>query len=100
MGPHKIAKLCKAKDIVNKTKMPLINWKSIFTSPKSDRVLISNIHKELKKLCSRKSNIPIKKWGTDINKEFSTKEDQMAEKHLKKGSTFLIIMEMQIKTTL
>jgi hypothetical protein len=28
---------------------------------------------------ARKSNIPIKKWGTELNKEFSTEEYQMAE---------------------
>jgi hypothetical protein len=42
-----------------------------------------NIYKELKKLASRKSNNPIKKWSTVLNKEFSTEEYQMAEKHLK-----------------
>jgi hypothetical protein len=39
---------------------------------------------ELKKVDSRKSNNPIKKWGSELNKEFSPKEYQMAEKHLKK----------------
>jgi hypothetical protein len=33
-------------------------------------------------------------------KEFSTKEYRMDEKYLKKCSTFIIIREMQIKTTL
>jgi hypothetical protein len=63
---------CKAKDTVNKTKRPPTNWERIFTNPKSDRGLISNIYKELKKLDSRNSNNPIKKWGTEPNKEFST----------------------------
>jgi hypothetical protein len=51
-------------------------------------------------LNSRKSNIPIKNWGTELNKEFSTEEYLMAEKHLKKCSSFLTSREMQIKTTL
>jgi hypothetical protein len=75
MGPHKIAKLSKAKDTVNKTKRPPTDWESSFANPKSDRGLISNIYKELKKVDSRNSNKPIKKKkGTELNKEFSTEE--------------------------
>jgi hypothetical protein len=39
-------------------------------------------------------------WGTELNREFSTKESRMTEKQLKKCSTSLVIREMQIKTTL
>jgi hypothetical protein len=56
----KLQSFCKAKDTVNKTKKPPTHCKRIFTNPKSDRGLISNISKELKKLDSRKSNNPIK----------------------------------------
>jgi hypothetical protein len=59
---------CKAKDTVNKTRRPPKDWERIFTNPKSDRGLISNIYKELKKMDSRKSNNPIKKWGTKLNR--------------------------------
>jgi hypothetical protein len=69
-------------------------------NPIPDRGLIANIYKELKKLDSRKSNNTIKKWGTELNKEFSTEEYRMAKKHLKKCSTSLVIREMQIKITL
>jgi hypothetical protein len=68
----------------------------IFTNPKSDGGLISNIYKELKKIDSRISNNTIKKNC----KEFPTEEYQMAEKHLKKCSRSLIIRKMQIKTIL
>jgi hypothetical protein len=92
--------LCKAKGTVNRTKREPTDWGKIFTNPTTNRGLISNIYKELKKLDSREPNNPFKKWGTELNKEFSTEEYRMAEKHLKKCSTSLVIREMQIKTTL
>jgi hypothetical protein len=52
----KLQSFCKAKDTVNKTKRPPKDWERIFTNPKSDRGLISNKYKELKKLNSRNSN--------------------------------------------
>ena len=52
----KLQSFCKAKDTVNKTKRPPTDWEKIITNPKSDRGLISNIYKELKKLDSRNSN--------------------------------------------
>ena len=79
----KLQSFCKAKNTVNKTKRPPTHWERIFSNPKSDRGLISNIYKELKKLNSREPNNPIRKWGTEVSKEFSTEEYQMAEKHLK-----------------
>jgi hypothetical protein len=81
-------------------------WKGFFINPKSDRGILSNIYKELKKLESRNSNKPIKKYGSELKKkkkkkkEFSPEEYQMAEKHLKKCSASLIIRNMQIKATL
>ena len=91
---------CKARDIVNRTQRQPIDWEKIFTNLTSNRGLISNIYKELKKVDSRKSNSAIKKWGTELNKGFSTEEYRVAEKHLKKCSTSLVIREIQIKTTL
>jgi hypothetical protein len=56
----KLQSFCKAKDTVNKTKWQPIDWGKIFSNPKSDRGLISNIYKEIKKLDSIKPNNPIK----------------------------------------
>ena len=81
----KLQSFCKAKDTVNKTKRPPTDWERIFTYSKSDKGLITNIYIKLKKLDSGKTNNPIKNWGTGLNKEFSTEEYRMAEKHLKKN---------------
>ena len=56
----KLQSFCKAKDTVNKTKRQPRDWEKIFINPKSDRGLISNVHKGLKKLDSREANNPIK----------------------------------------
>jgi hypothetical protein len=64
----KLPSFCKAKDTVNKTKRQPTVWEMIFSNPKSYRGLISNIYKELKKVDSRKSNIPITKWDSELAK--------------------------------
>jgi hypothetical protein len=56
----KLLSLCKAKDTSNSTKQQLTGWEKIFINSTSDRGLIVNIYKELKKLDSRETNNPIK----------------------------------------
>jgi hypothetical protein len=42
----------------------------------------------------------MKKWLHELNWKFSKEEEQMDSKSMKKCSTFLVIKEMKIKTTL
>ena len=68
----KLRSFCKAKDTVSKTKRLPSDWEKIFTNPSSDEGLISKIYKELKKLDTKTLINPIKKWGTELNREFTT----------------------------
>ena len=95
----KLKSFCTSKKTINRMKRQLIDWEKTFANDVTDSGLVSKIYKQLMTLSHIKTDNPLKKWAEDPNKHFS-KDVHMANGHMKRCSTLLIIIEIQIKTTM
>ena len=94
----KLKGFCTAKKTISKVKRQPSEWEKIIANETTNKGLISKIYKQLKKLTTRQTNNPIKKWENYLNRHFSKEDIQMTNKYMKICSALLIIREMQFKT--
>ena len=89
----KLKSFCTAKETLSKVKRQPPEWGEIIANETTDKGSISKIYKQLIQLITRRTKNQITKWVKDLNRHFSKEDIQMANKHLKRWSTLLIIRE-------
>ena len=67
----KLKSFFSAKETINNVKREPTDWEKIFATYTSDRVVISRIYKELKKLYIKNTNNPINKWAKEMSRHFT-----------------------------
>ena len=85
------------KDTINKVKKQPSEWEKAIANETTDTGLVSKIYLAAQ---FEKNEQPNQKVGKRPKQTFLQEDIQMASKHMKRCLTFLIIRELQIKTTM
>ena len=96
----KLKSFCTTKETISKVKRQPSGWENIIANEATDKQLISKIYNQFLQLNSRKLNNPIKKWAKELNRHFSKEDIQMANKHMERCLSSVIISDIQIKATM
>ena len=84
---------CTAKETISKVKRQPSEWeKKIIANETTDKGLISKMYKQFIQLYTREN-----KWDKDLNRHFSKEDIQMANKHMKRCSTSLLLEKCKLK---
>ena len=91
----KLKSFCIAKEIVNKTKRQPTDWVKMCVNDMTNKGLVSQIYKPLVILNIIKTNNQLKKGAEDQIKHFFKADIlQMANRHMKRCSTLIVITEI------
>jgi len=82
-----------AKETTNMVKRQPSEWGKIIANEATDKGLIS---KSSSSSTQYQQNKQLNKWEKDLNRHFSKEDIQMANKHMKRCSTSLIIREVHL----
>ena len=99
LGFIKMKNFCSAKGTVKRIKRQATDWEKIFAKHLPGKGLVSKIYKGFLK-SNKKIKNPVKNWAKELNRPLTKENIQMANKHMKRGSTSDIIRGLQIKTTM
>ena len=86
----KLKRFCTMKETISKVKRQPSEWEKIIANETTDRINLKNTQ-AAPAAQFQKNNDPIKKWAKELNRHFSKEDIQMANKHMKRCSTSLII---------